>query len=200
MKNNFINRIIKILFLVLYMFMLLMSTGCAGLLPSLEQTTKSPWRSFEEAKKSFDKIESQRTTKEELKKLGFDPFEVPNVELITYLELIERFMPNQSIRMEDLDEGVRSCLQARDVCQGYEIGPQMIDSKRYGNVFLDLFNFRRKTITTGWHFTALIVLKDGLVVHKVWGGSPNVSKFEDKRNPLGPLQDISKALPQIKLF
>ncbi|MBE9562622.1 MAG: hypothetical protein IMF12_07150 [Proteobacteria bacterium] len=175
-------------------------TGCTGMLPSIKQTTNSPWKTFEEAKDSFDKIEANKTTSNDLKNFGFDPFETPNVKLITYLELIEKFMPNQSIRMEDLDAGVQQCLKARELCQGYEVTPKIINSKRYGNVFLDLFNFRRKNITRGWIFNALIVLKENLVVHKVWGGEPNVSEIEDKRNPLGPLQDINKALPPIQLM
>ncbi|MDM8567234.1 hypothetical protein QUF74_16490 [Candidatus Halobeggiatoa sp. HSG11] len=175
-------------------------TGCAGMLPSMKKTTKSPWKTFEDAKRSFDKIEANKTTSEDLKKLGFDPFETPNVKLVTYLELIERFMPNQSIRIEDLDVGVQQCLKARELCQGYEVTPKILNAKRYGSVFLDLFNFRRKKITRGWIFNALIVLKEDLVVHKVWGGEPNVSEIEDKRNPLGPLQDINKVLPPIKLM
>jgi hypothetical protein len=178
------------------MFMLSLTiSGCSGaLLPSVKQTTKSPWQNFEDAKKSFDKIVPHQTTSEDLKLLGFDPFETPNVKLITYLELFQKFIPNQSVRLEDIDPGVRSCLQAREACQGYEASPKILNSKRYGNVMLDLFNFRRKTITLGWHFSALIVLKNGLVVYKLWGGEPNVSESEDKKNPLGPFQDISRLL------
>ncbi|MCK5718707.1 MAG: hypothetical protein KAH84_02020 [Thiomargarita sp.] len=176
-------------------------SGCGGgYLPSIKHTTKSPWIHFEEAKRSFDMIIPHETTTEDLKKLGFDPFETPNVKLVTYLELLERFMPNQSISMKDLDPGVQSCLSVRELCQGYEVTPQMLNSERYGSVFMDLLNFRRKTITTGWKFNALIVLKNELVVHKIWGGEPNVSKFEDKRNPLGPLQDIHKVMPPIKIY
>ena len=190
----------KTVFLIVNILMLsLVGSACTGMLPSLKQTTKSPWQSFGEAKKAFDQIIPQQTTGEDLKRLGFDPFETPNVKLITYLELTETFLPNQSIRIEDLDPGVQSCLKARDHCQGYEVSPNMLDSKRYGSVFLDLFNFRRKKITTGWKFNALIVLNNGLVVHKVWGGEPNVSEFEDKKNPLGPLQDINKVLPPVKV-
>jgi hypothetical protein len=178
---------------------LMIGSGCAGMLPSVKQSTKSPWQSFDEAKRAFDKVEAHKTTREDLKKLGFDPFETPNVKLLTYLELLEIFLPNQSIRMEDIDPGVQECLKARDLCQGYEVKPEMLNSKRYGNVFLDLFNFRRKKITRGWRFNALIVLKNGSVVHKVWGGEPNVSEFEDKKNPLGPLQNIDNILPPIKL-
>ena len=177
----------------------LLTSSCAKMLPSIKQTTKSPWQHFEDAKSSFDKIIPKQTTYEDLKQLGFDPFETPNMKLITYLELLEKFMPNQSIQMKDIDPGVQSCLKVRELCQGYEISPQMLNSKRYGNVLLDLFNFKRKKITRGWNFSALIVLKDGLVVHKVWGGEPNVTRLEEKTNPLGPLQDINKVLPPIEI-
>jgi len=195
----FINMVKTVFFTVGVFVLSLIGSGCAGLLPSMKQTTKSPWQHFEDAKSSFDQITPNRTTSTDLKRLGFDPFETPNVKLVTYLELLEKFMPNQSIRMEDLDPGVQSCLKTRELCQGYEVSPQILKGKRYGNVFLDLFNFRRQKITNGWIFHGLIVLKNGLVVHKVWGGEPNVSKLEDKKNPLGPLQDINKVLPPIKI-
>ncbi|MCP3873232.1 MAG: hypothetical protein GY699_08785, partial [Desulfobacteraceae bacterium] len=92
----------KTVFLTISILIFLLNgTGCSGgLLPSIKQTTKSPWQHFEEAKRSFDLIVPHKTTSEDLKRIGFDPFETPNVKLITYLELLERFMPNQSIRME----------------------------------------------------------------------------------------------------
>jgi hypothetical protein len=183
----------------LILLLSLIGSGCAGILPSVKNTTKSPWLHFEDAKRSFDKITSQQSTSDDLKRLGFDPFEIPNVKLITYLDLLKIFLPNDSIKMENLDPGVQSCLQARDACQGYEITPKILNSKRYGNAFLDLLNFRRQKITRGWRFYALIVLNDGLVVHKVWGGEPNISEIEDKRNPLGPLQNVDNILPSIKL-
>ncbi|OQW94282.1 MAG: hypothetical protein BWK79_06670 [Beggiatoa sp. IS2] len=172
----------------------LLHAGCGAMLPSIDKITKSPWQSFEEAKKSFDKIIPEKTTTQDLKQLGFDPFAIPNVKLITYLEVIQKFVPNQSVSLEDLPSGVRDCLAAKEICKGYEVKPQVLNSKRYGNVVLDLLNFRRKTVTTGWKFDALIVLKNDLVVYKLWGGEPQVEQFEDKRNPLGPFQEIGDVL------
>ena len=189
----------NLFFIITSLVFFMMGSGCAGMLPSVKQSSKSPWESFEEAKRAFDKIDAHKTTREDLKKLGFDPFETPNVKLVTYLELLVIFLPNQSIRMEDIEPGVQECLMSGELCQGYEVTPEVLNSKRYGNVFMDLFNFRRKKITRGWRFNALIVLKDGFVVHKVWGGEPNVSEFEDKKNPLGPFQNIDNILPPIKL-
>lgn len=175
-------------------FTLLSVNSCSSLLPSVKKTTQSPWQSFADAKNSFDEIIPQKTTKKELQNLHFDPFSTPNVKLITYLDLIERFIPNESISLEDLPPGVKSCLEAKEACQGYEVTPNVISNKRYGNVVLDLLNFRRKTMIFGWKFDALIVLQNGLVVYKLWGGEPNVLEYEDKRNPLGPLQEVGKLL------
>lgn len=183
--------IIQSVFIIVFLCFI---NGCNSLLPSIDQKTKSPWQSFEEAKKSFDKIVPNKTTTKELKLLGFDPFETPNVKVVTYLDITQRFIPNQSIRLEDLPEGVRTCLEAKEACKGYEVTPEETFSKRYGNTVADLLNVRRKTVTWGWRFNALIVLKEALVVYKLWGGEPSVLKYEDKKNPLGPLQDIGKVI------
>jgi hypothetical protein len=177
----------------------LMINSCASFFPSVQQTTQSPWKNFYEVKKGFDQITPNVTTSNDLKKLGFNPFETPNVKLLTYLDLLEKFMPNPSITLNDIDPGVKSCLEARDHCFGYEATPSNLHSKRYGNLFLDLLNFKRKKRTSGWKFNALIVLKKNLVVHKVWGGDPKVSEFEYKKNPLGPFQDIGGILPSINI-
>jgi len=171
-----------------------MLNGCTAnsLLPSIQQTSESPWQSFAEAKESYDRIEVEITTREELKNLGYDPFETPNVRLIDYLEVTRRFIPNASITVDSLPIGVQNCLSVKQHCQGYEVTPKYINRERYGNPLSDLLNFRRRTVTSGWTFEALIVLQDELVVYKLWNGEPKVLEFEDKKNPLGPLQDIER--------
>jgi hypothetical protein len=165
--------------------------GCSNLLPTIEQTTESRWKNYEETKQSFDRIAPGKTTSTELKELGFDPFENPNIKLLNYLDIIRIFIPNESIRMVDLHPNVRNCLKAKTECRGYEISPKITHSERYGNVVLDVFNFRRKTRTTGWKFQGLIILNGEQVVYKLESGQPRILELEDKENPLGPLQDIS---------
>ena len=165
--------------------------GCSNLLPTIEQTNESRWKNYEETRQSFDRIVPGKTTSTELKELGFDPFENPNIKLLNYLDIIRIFIPNESIRMVDLHPNVRNCLKAKTECRGYEISPKITHSERYGNVVLDVFNFRRKTRTTGWKFQGLIILNGEQVVYKLESGQPRILELEDKENPLGPLQDIS---------
>jgi len=168
--------------------------GCSALLPSTKQTVHSPWNSFDEARAAYERIMPLKTTHEEIHDLGFDPFATPNIRILTYLDIMNRFLPNPSIRMEDLDKGVVSCIEAKAACKAYEFSPQFLKSERYGNVFLDLLNFRRKTKDSGWRFEALIVLVDDLVVYKLWGGNPIIDQTRDEKRPLGPLQGAGDIL------
>lgn len=184
-------------FLSVSLAILLSLAGCSALLPSAKQTTKSPWISFEEAKAAFDRITVNVTTTYELRELGYDPFTTPNIKIFTYLEIINRFMPNPSIKKEDLDKGIQDCIDAKADCKAYEFEPGIIKSKRYGNLFLDLFNFRRNSKESGWVFNAFIVLINDVVVYKLWGGRPIIDEVREAKNPLGPLQNADDLLIEV---
>ena len=171
-------------------------SGCGSLLPSSKHTSKSPWDSFEDAKTAFDKITPYETTTTEMQALGFDPFTTPNIRIHTYVDIMDRFMPNPSMKKEDLAEGIQFCIDAKEGCSAYEFDPQVIKSKRYGNVLLDLFNFRRKSTETGWRFEALVVIIDDIVVYKLWGGNPIIDQNKETKNPLGPLQNSGDILKE----
>ena len=176
-------------------FLMFFLTGCRGLLPSAKVTAESPWKTFAEAKTAFEKIEPDRTTSEELKTLGFDINASPNLKILNYLDIAATV---QSIRIEDLDAGLQKCIRARNDCHAYMFEPKMTRSRRIGNFWLDLFNFQRKSHETGWHFKALLVLVNDHVSYKLWSGSPQLDEYRDQRNPLGPLQDASGLLLNIR--
>ena len=164
--------------------------GCssASVLPSEEKINESPWKNFEQAKNAYNLVISNYTTNDELKELGFDPYKTPNVKILTYLDIVQRFIPSPSIHIEDLDPGIQRCLKARENCYAYEAKPGQKNSQRNGNAFLDILNFRKKTQYTGWEFDALIVLVNDLVVYKIDGGTPILRESGDQKNPLGPFQ------------
>jgi hypothetical protein len=173
------------------MFSLLLG-GCSSksYLPSAKETVISPWDSFAEVQGSFDKITPFQTNLDTLKQLGFAPAVIPNIQILNHLDIMQRFMPNPSITIKDLDAGLRECLAAREHCQAFEIVLHKKSSDRHGNVLLDLLNFRRQTSNTGWEFKAIIVMKDELTVYKICGGKPNINEALDQKNPLGPLHSL----------
>lgn len=173
----------------------LMLSSCSGNpLPSSQTTVISQWDSFAEAKFSFDQIKSAQTTVDQLDSMGFGLGSSPNVRILNYLELTGRFMPNPTIGFDQLDQAVSLCLQAKTACEGYLVKIRKIDKSRQGNVMMDLLNFKRKTLSTGWQFDALLLINDHLVVYKIWGGTPNISELKHSKNPLGPLQGVSGAV------
>lgn len=187
-----INSLRKGLFFAVTSVIALITVGCGSLLPSVKETTKTKqWGTFNEAKVAFEKIIPYQTTGEELQKLGVDPYQTPNLRILTYLDIIQRFMFNPSIKQDELDKGIQECINAKTNCRAYEIHLKNTTKNRYGNVLLDLFNFQRRTKGSGWEFEALLVTVNGTVVYKLWGGKPIIDENLEIKNPLGPLQNPS---------
>jgi hypothetical protein len=180
--------------MILLTVLLLHQVGCAFLLPTSQTVAKSKWQYFDEAVAAFDRIVPGSTSMAELAELGFDPVVNPNVRILTYLDIIQRFMPNQSITKEDLDPAVRIFIETRDQGQAWEIDVNTAKSKRYGNALLDVTGFVKKTHETGWQFKGLLLLREGRVTYKLSAGVPNVDRNDKKVRPLGPLQDLEGVL------
>ena len=164
-------------------------SGCSGMLPVAKTTDESRWESFDQVKASFDLIVPFSTTKTDLQQLGFDPYQTSNIQILNYLAIIAKFMPNTNITKADLPPGLQGCVEATDSCIAYELKTQNLKSQRHGNLFLDLLRFKRQAHQTGWRFSAFIVLVDDLVVYKLWDGQPRIEGEVYKKNPLGPLQE-----------
>lgn len=184
----------KALFCSAFLIAVIVTAGCTALLPTGKEVTRSPWKSFDEAKLAFDKVIPSQTTTRQLKSLGFDLYSTPNIKVLNYLDIATAV---QSIKNEDLDPGFQKCLHARNNCRAYEMEPKDIRNKRYGNFWLDILNFRRKTRGSGWRFKALFIVVDDIVVEKLWSGNPIIDEDRDVKNPLGPFQDAGSLLPRI---
>lgn len=170
------------------------SAACSTLLPRSEALTDSPWQSFEEAQRAFDEIILHKTTVADLKRLKLDPASNPNVTILSYSDVLRRFIPSPSIDASSIDVGVQECLRAATHCQGYEVDHRVLKRNRYGNFWADLFNFRRKTDIVGWRFNAVVLITDDVVVYKLTAGQPAIHEHEESNNPLGPLQGAGDAI------
>jgi uncharacterized protein YceK len=172
----------------------LFASGCSTILPRTETLTKSRWNSYAEAQAAFERVVPNETGTNALAILGFDPHLDPNVHVLTYLDIIQRFMPNQSITKEDLDKSVRACIEARERSLALEVQLNEIRTKRLGNAILDILGFKRKTHETGWQFKGLLLINDGLVVYKLSSGEPEIDRYDTKVKPLGPFQELDSTV------
>ena len=154
----------------------------------------SPFTSFDEARQAIESLVPMQSNIAILTQLGISPVQQPNTSILTHADIVRRFVPSSLLKREDLDPGVLACLEARDACRGWEITAARIQKKRTGNYLADFTNFSRRSETTGWRFSALILLINNVVVYRAWGGQPRVNEVEVQTNPLGPLQEMGSAL------
>lgn len=173
--------------------LLLSLFGCSALLPSSKIEMQTPWKFYEEAQLMFEKIVVGNTRTEQLKSLGIDAVDTPNVAVLSHAELIRRFASMPAIDASMLDEKLRRCFENQQKCSGLEIEQRHSVRERVGSFWLDFLGFYRKTRLSGWKFNAVIVLNDGVVVYKVWTGTPNINEVEENKYPLGPFQSIGEA-------
>jgi hypothetical protein len=168
--------------------------GCARwVLPSNSTTTESPFKNYQSAEDAYNRITPYVTTVQELKARGLNPYTTPNIKVLNYLDLVPRFLPQQTLQQEDLDPAVRACLSGRDRCVGWLAEPSMLANDRTGNVPLDMLGFDRETTSSGWKASMLLLIQDGVVVYKLWSGTPSIIEVKRDTKPLGPLQDLSGA-------
>lgn len=173
--------------------------GCAALLPNGEAEVQSPWHSFDEAKAAIESIVPERTTIEELRAKGIDPYASPNVQLLSYSDVLLRFPMNAPLTGSPRDERLRDCLAAGKACFGYAIEVHELRRVRVGNFWLDTLGFRRESEVTGWTFNALILLKDDRVAYTLYGGQPKLREQTVARQPLGPAQGAGDSLSARKI-
>ena len=104
--------------------------GCAGLLPKSENVTQTTWYSFNEAKQAIVSIVPNETMRDDLHTIGIDPYTNPSVTILTYPDILQRFAAGSAAIEHNLDPGVRDCLSAGKVCNGFAIDQSTISRKR----------------------------------------------------------------------
>lgn len=163
-------------------------SACSTLLPTSKTEVVSDWNSYDDALISLARIEPYRATRQDVHAAGLDPRLNPSVTVLHFADVLQRFSAAALIKPQDVDRGIRDCFQAGKRCVGYAIAVRKTHRKRVGNFWLDSFNFKRESVTTGWSVDALLVFVDEQLVYELVGGQPTINQYEVQRNPLGPLQ------------
>lgn len=166
------------------------------MLPSSREVsaTHSGWQKYADAEATFEQIIPGKTTAAELKALNLDPSTNPSVARLQTWQVRERFIPNKLVTLDDLDAGVRTCVEAGPACTAYEVNYLSTQSKRIGNAALDVIKVHRETQTAGWRFNGLILMKEGVVVYTLTAGQPRIQQVQETHDPLGPLQALASKL------
>jgi hypothetical protein len=163
-------------------------SACTSLLPSSKDEVVSDWNSYDDAVASLATIVPYQATRQDVHRQGLDPATNPAITVLHFADVLPKFTAAALVRKEDVDRGIRDCLQAGKQCSGYQVIVKKTQRRRTGDFWLDSLNFKRETVTQGWSVDALLVFVDDLLVYELVGGHPKIDEFELRRNPLGPLQ------------
>jgi len=81
----------------------------------------------------------------------------------------------------------RARLRARQGrCRGFEINQKHGEPAAHRHVIFDILGFHRETQTAGGASTALILLRDDVVVYKLTGGQPAIQQTEENQTRSAP--------------
>ena len=168
-------------------------SACTSLLPRSSSRTPGAFENFDSARDAVQRIVPLQTRFSELKDLGFDPDAGANVTLIPYPDIVARLAPYPGLTLQQLDPGVRKCVEDQAACRGYLFHFERQGRRRTGSFWLDFLNIRRVTEITGWSFDALVIVSNGTVLFRNFAGQPQIDRLERQSNPLGPLQPAGEA-------
>src|SRR5690242_15927356 len=113
-------------------FLILGLSGCVSLLPQQSDTANQGFKSYDDVRVAYEHVVPGRTRVADLAQIGFDAAS-PNVEQLSYLGVMERFMPRSNVRFSELAPEVRSCIHARERCTAYVFRPSLVEAHRTGD-------------------------------------------------------------------
>ena len=175
-------------------FMLIFLYGCTSVLPSDNVRNGTGISTFQSIKSKYDGIVLDYTPMETMVQMGFDPYNTTNVEILSYTDIIVKFMPSDNILISDLPIGIQKCLAVREQCFSFNVTYTESDTNHIGNATLDVLGFVEEVEVKGWHFSAIFIMVDDVVVYKLFKGNPKEYQYIKKTRPLGPLQKIGNNL------
>lgn len=170
------------------MLVTLVLAGCTTLLPRGSSGVPGPFATYDQAQAAAARIVPFSTRTQQLKDLGFDPDGGANVTLVPYPDIIGRLVPHPGVPLQELDPGIRQCIQAQQRCRAWLFRFEHQDRRREGSFWLDFFNIRRVTSVTGWWIDVMVVSADEVVVFRNMAGQARTDRTDRQTNPLGPFQ------------
>jgi hypothetical protein len=142
--------------------------GILSLLPHQPDAASPGIRSLKELAAAYDRVKPGMTRASQLARLGFDT-STPNVEVLSYLGVMERFMSRDTVAFDRLDTAIQDCIEARDRCTALVFKPAEARVRAAG--MLSVFGVDSATAANQPAEVTLLV-QDGRVAFKMIRGVP----------------------------
>jgi hypothetical protein len=174
--------------------LLLVGCGGLGLLPREGKASTETFKTYEQVHSAYTAVTPGVTRLADLRKIGFDAGAYEDAEILSYLGVVEHFVPLDTEAYDRLAPQVRACIETQERCTAYVFHPTHIETRRAGNAVLDFLGFEHRTVRTGWSADVVLLMQDGRVAYKVMNGRPHIDEVHEQISPLGPLQGIGNSL------
>ena len=174
--------------------LLFAAAGCGGVLPHESSVDTGKFETYDQVMASYNGIDLGKTRRHDLGRLGFDTQTTPNIQVLSYTDIVNHFLPSETMRLEQAPANARRCLETPERCSGYVYELAHSQKQRNGGVVSDLLGIERDTVSNGWSVKIVLLLQDGVVVYKEISGRPFIEERQNKSQPLGPFQDLSTGL------
>lgn len=148
----------------------LVGCGGLGLLPYRSDSGSNGFASLTALKSAYRAVKPGTTLASDLSGLGFDATRAPNVQVLSYLGVIERFMPRDTLHFDKLAPAVQACIDARDRCTAYvfrSAGP----AGQGGRGLLAGLLGSGEAAAASWSGEVVLLVQDGRVAYKAISGA-----------------------------
>jgi len=152
---------------ILAVALALIGCGTLTLLPRQPDSSGKEIASLKELALAYARVQPGLTRASQLAGLGFDAA-TPNVEALSYLGVMERYLSGDSTKFDRLDAALRNCIEARDRCTALVFKPG--DQQGAGGMFATL-GFDAAN-AAGRAAEVTLLLQNGRVAYKMITGMP----------------------------
>jgi len=140
--------------------------GILSLLPHQADSANLGIRSLKDLAEAYARVQPGSTRASALARLGFDT-STPNVQVLSYLGVMERFMARDTVGFDKLDVAIQDCIEARDRCTALVFSPS--ESKIRTAGMLSMFGIDSAKAAAEPAQVTLLV-QDGRVAYKMIRG------------------------------
>ena len=177
---------------ILVVTLALLGCGALTLLPH-QSDSASEIRSLSDLAAAYARVQPGQTRASQLAALGFDST-TPNVEVLSYFGVMERFMPRDSTGFDHLNSAIRDCIiEARDRCTAIVMTAG--DARRsHGGGVLAAIGFGPAAAAAQVPEVTLLV-QNGRVAYKMITGMPQPPASRRLAAPVPPHPVAPAAMP-----
>src|SRR5258708_5818127 len=102
----------------------------SDVLPGEDIVSATNFQTYDAVEAAYGNVVAGRTEVPQLAHIGFDAENAPNVEKLSYLGVMDRFMPGDSMRFDKLSPAVQECIEAQEHCSAYVFRPARLHAQR----------------------------------------------------------------------